>query len=625
MTGRLRTVRRTVQLVFTDGFWAAPTFMTLTTVFTVLAAVALVTYVLGFKIITDAIVTRNHRELLEGAAVTAVLYTLGWAFQIVEATERAGLTDRVTLYQRSRIVSLIAKLPTLEHFERPEYLKELDLLQDNARLLGAGPGQVLAAMQTILTTATIAALLAVISPVMVLLPLCGIPPVVGNRWSVRIRERSDESVAEQRRLANELFTLAATAASAKELRLYGMQEELRARHEVLGRQVTRATTRAALLGTVISSAGWLLFAAGFVGAILIVLATDRGAGSIGQVVVVVSLLRRAQLQVGQSANVTGQLSVIARTARRFQWLEGLAVGAGSLLARDGAAGEDQHSEHSPHQVAQVASPGLRSSAWVPGTLRTGIALKDVVFRYPGTSAEALKSVSLVMPAGATVALIGENGAGKTSIVKLLCGMYVPDAGLIQVDGTDLRDLDLRAWRRRACATFQDFVRYELLASQTVGVGDLPRLDDAEAIGTALRRASAQDVVLELREGLATRLGRSFANGQNLSDGQWQKLALGRGMMRDVPLLVVLDEPTASLDAQTEHSIFDRTMAYARRVGTEAGGITVLISHRFSTVQMADLIVVLDDGQILEQGSHRELLRQGGKYAELFELQARSYR
>jgi ATP-binding cassette, subfamily B, bacterial len=616
MTGRLRRARRAVQLVFTDGFRAAPAFMALTLVFTVLASVALVAYVLGFKVMTDAVMAGNPGELLEGAIEVAVLYALGWAFQIVGATERNGLTDRVTLYQRSQIATLVSQQPTIEHFERADYLKELDLLQDNARLLGAGPGQVLAALQTLLTTATIVVLLAVISPVLVILPVFGIPPVLASRWSVRIRERADESVAEQRRLAGELFTLAATAGPAKELRLSGLQDELRARHESLSRRVTAATTRATLLGTAISAAGWLLFAAGFTGAIVIVvLGSTRGAASIGQVVVVVSLLRRAQLQVGQSANLAGQLSAIARTARRFQWLEAFALGSVIRPADSAPAG----SAPAGHEAGQPAP------APVPGVLRSGIALDGVVFRYPGTDAEVLRSIDLTLPAGATVALVGENGAGKTTIVKLLCGMYVPESGVVRVDGTDLREIDLQAWRRRTCATFQDFVRYELLAGQTVGIGDLPRLDDAGAIGTALARASAGDVVGELREGLATPLGRSFTDGQDLSGGQWQKLALGRGMMRDLPLLVVLDEPTASLDAPTEHAIFERSMAQARRVGAGAGAITLLISHRFSTVRMADLIVVLDGGRILQQGSHRDLLRQGGKYAELFELQARAYR
>jgi ATP-binding cassette, subfamily B, bacterial len=598
VTARLRRARRTVQLVFTDGFRAAPVFMALTLLFTVLAAVALVAYVIGFKTMTDAVVAGRPGELVVGVVEVAVLFTLGWAFQLIGASEQAGLTDRVALYQRTQIATLVAREPTIEHFERPDYQNELDLLQDNARLLGAGPGQVLNVLQTVLTTATIVVLLAVINPVLLVLPLFGIPPVLANRWSVRLRDRADESVAEQRRLANELFTLAATAGPAKELRLSGLQDELRTRHEALSRQVIAATTRATLPGTAASAAGWLLFAAGFVGGIvIIVLGSSHGDISVGQVVLVVSLLRRAQLQVGLSANLAGQLTTIVRTARRFQWLE--------EFARDHAS------------PPAAAAP--------PDALRRGITLEGVVFRYPGTDAEVLRSIDLTLPAGATVALVGENGAGKTTIVKLLCGMYRPDAGVVRIEGTDLRELDLDGWRGRTSATFQDFVRYELPAGQTVGIGDLPRLDDAEAIGAALARASAADVLGELRQGLATPLGRSFADGQDLSGGQWQKLALGRGMMRDRPLLVILDEPTASLDAPTEHAIFERSMTQAKRVAAAAGAVTLLISHRFSTVRMADLIVVLEDGRILEHGSHRDLLRAGGKYAELFQLQARAYR
>jgi ATP-binding cassette, subfamily B, bacterial len=618
VTGWLRTARRTVALVFTDGFRAAPMFMALTLIFTVIAAVALVAYVIGFKVMTDAVTSGNPAELFAGALVVAVLYTLGWAFQIVGATAHSGLTDRVTLYQRTKIARLTAELPSVEHFERPEYLKELDLLRDNARMLGAGPGQVLSALQTVLTTAAIIVVLALITPIMVVLPLFGIPPVLANRWSVAFRERSDESVAEQRRLADDLFTLAATAGPAKELRLSGLQGELRSRHEALSQQVTAATTRAALLGTAISAAGWLLFAVGFGGAIvIIVLGSARGNTSIGEIVVAVSLLRRAQLQVGQSANLTGQLATIARTARRLMWLEDFARSAMALPAPGSEAGRSARGRH--------ATRAAGSAAPVPDALHRGIALEGVLFRYPGSDAEVLRSVDLVLPAGATVALVGENGAGKTTVVKLLCGMYTPEAGLIRVDGTDLRDMDLSVWRRRTCATFQDFVRYELLAGQTVGIGDLPRLDDTDAVATALDRASATEVVAELRDGLTTPLGRSFSDGQDLSGGQWQKLALGRGMMRDRPLLVVLDEPTASLDAPTEHAIFERSMAQARRVAAGAGAVTLLISHRFSTVRMADLIVVIDDGRIVEQGSHHDLMRQGGAYADLFELQARSYR
>jgi len=237
---------------------------------------------------------------------------------------------------------------------------------------------------------------------------------------------------------------------------------------------------------------------------------------------------------------------------------------------------------------------------------------------------ALYDIDLSVRSGELVALAGENGAGKTTLVKLLTGMYRPTAGRVLLDGVPLTDIDLAAWRERTAATFQDFVRFELLAGETVGVGDLPRIDLAPALSEALRRADATAVAAELPDGLDTRLGRSFTGGQELSGGQWQRLALARGMMRDLPLLLVLDGPTASLDAITEAALFERYLA-ARALAKGSGAITLLVSHRFSTVRMADLIIVLDQGRITASGDHAALIRAGGLYAELYELQARAYR
>jgi ATP-binding cassette subfamily B protein len=203
-------------------------------------------------------------------------------------------------------------------------------------------------------------------------------------------------------------------------------------------------------------------------------------------------------------------------------------------------------------------------------------------------------------------------------------MYEPSAGSIALDRHDLSEFGVEAWRKRIAAIFQDFGRYELPAGQTVGIGDLPRLDDHQAVMEALTKTGSRDVIEELAEGLRTLLGKSFEGGRDLSGGQWQKLALARGRMRQDPLLLILDEPTASLDAQTEHAVFEQYVSAAHEAAQTFGTITVLISHRFSTVRMADLIVVLDDGSVREAGSHAELLQAGGLYAELFSLQQRSY-
>jgi ATP-binding cassette subfamily B protein len=260
----------------------------------------------------------------------------------------------------------------------------------------------------------------------------------------------------------------------------------------------------------------------------------------------------------------------------------------------------------------------------PPHLRDGIDLRDVSFRYPGTEVDIIRDLDLHLPAGASVAIVGENGAGKTTFIKLLTGMYAPTTGRIDVDGTDLESIALDQWRDRITATFQDHMAFELLAAEAVGVGDLPRIDDRLAITAALDRASASDVIDALADGLDTQLGRSFPDGRELSGGQWQKLALGRGMMRDEPLLLVLDEPTASLDADTEHALFERYLDAARRSRDTTGAITIIVSHRFSTVRAADLIVVLTDGRASEVGTHQQLMSAGGPYCELFRLQARAY-
>jgi ATP-binding cassette, subfamily B, bacterial len=277
---------------------------------------------------------------------------------------------------------------------------------------------------------------------------------------------------------------------------------------------------------------------------------------------------------------------------------------------------------------------------VPARLEQGIRFEHVSFAYPGTDRLVLEDVSLHLPAGTVVAVVGENGAGKSTLVKLLGKFYEPTAGAIYADDQPLARLPADRWRERLAGAFQDFFRFEFLARQTVGLGDVPRLDDERAAAVAVERAGAVDDMVRLPAGLQTQLGSTWPDGVDLSFGQWQKLALARGFMRDDPLLLVLDEPTAALDAETEHALFERYAAASRdrsgRVYQESGDvgfgaaasngrITILVSHRFSTVRMADLIVVLDGARVAEVGTHDELVARGGQYAELYGLQAAAYR
>jgi ATP-binding cassette subfamily B protein len=238
----------------------------------------------------------------------------------------------------------------------------------------------------------------------------------------------------------------------------------------------------------------------------------------------------------------------------------------------------------------------------------------------------LDDVSLSLPAGAVVAIVGENGAGKTTLVKLLAKMYEPTSGSIFVDDTPLARMRADEWRSRMAGAFQDFFRFEFRARHSVGLGDVPRVDDELAVMAAVDRAGTVDVIERLPSGLDTQLGATWPGGAELSFGQWQKLAVARGFMRDRPLLLILDEPTAALDAETEHALFERYSAAAHGAAdNDSGRITILVSHRFSTVRMADLIVVLDGARVVEVGTHEQLMNKRGQYADLYGIQAAAYR
>ena len=255
---------------------------------------------------------------------------------------------------------------------------------------------------------------------------------------------------------------------------------------------------------------------------------------------------------------------------------------------------------------------------MPVPLRSGIEFRGVGFRYPDSEEWALRDIDLTIRPGEKIALVGPNGAGKTTLIKLLSRLYDPTEGTILIDGIDIRELDPLDLRQRIGVIFQDFVRYHLAASENIGFGQIEALDRLEQIIESARKSGAHSIIENLPDGYQTMLGRWFHGGHELSVGQWQKIALARAFMRDAEILV-LDEPTASLDAETEYEIFRRFQELT------VGKMAILISHRFSTVRMADRIVVIQEGRIAEIGSHHDLLNQGGIYGHLFSLQAEGYR
>ena len=399
------------------------------------------------------------------------------------------------------------------------------------------------------------------------------PPVFTSTWRPGIERRAYERVASRTRLARHLFDVATTAAPGKEVRVTGIGERLARDRRAAWESGNRPVASARLASAGWHTLAWTIFGAGYVGAIVFVAYGLNAA--VGDVLLTLAAGSRLSFYVGGTVGEIGFLrGVWMDSSRRLAWLEDYA-----------------------------ASLAAASDLPAPQRLAEAIRFEHVSFAYPGTDRLVLDDVNLELPAGSVVAIVGENGAGKTTLVKLLAKMYEPTAGRILIDRTDLARIDAAEWRTRLAGAFQDFFRFEFQARHTVGVGDLPRLDDQAAVVAAVGRAGADDVVVRLRAGLDTQLGPTWPGGVDVSFGQWQKLALARGFMRDRPLVLVLDEPTAALDAETEHALFERYAAAARS-SEGAGSVTILVSHRFSTVRMADLIVVLDGARVAEVGHAR---------------------
>ncbi len=562
-----------------------------------LGAVAAPLMALALKWLTNAAVagdttTASLAGVVVAACVIGVL-TLGHFAHIAYFE----LSEINTLDTEMRLVALANGSAGIEHQERAEFADKVAVLEEELQQIQNGFFAVLSLSSLGVAIVLTGILLALVNPVLLLLPLVAFPPLMAGRRAQRILDRAREETAPDARLAMHFFRLATAAGPAKELRVFRLQDEIRQRHRELWERTTRRLWRAQLQAMVLRAAGQLVFAAGYVAGVLLVV-SDAIAGqrSVGDVVLAITLAAQVNQQVSAAVQLLHDLQRIARAHARFEWLE-------SYIAE--------------------REPGA-AEADVPESLHRGIRFENVTFRYPGTERTVLENVSLEFPAGSTVAIVGENGAGKSTLVKLLCRFYEPTSGAITIDGTNLSRVPLASWRKRIASGFQDFVRFEFVARRTVGVGDLPLFDEEPAVMGALTRAQAGDVVGRLEHGLSTQLGKSYADGTELSGGQWQKLALGRAMMREMPLLLVLDEPTSALDAEAEHSLFERYAEGARRVGKATGGITVLVSHRFSTVRMADLIVVVADGHVVEAGPHAKLMRNKGLYAELYKLQARAY-
>ncbi|HVX43792.1 MAG TPA: ABC transporter ATP-binding protein [Mycobacteriales bacterium] len=595
----MRDIARSIRLLLGTSFRHAPLASTVACLAVVASALSALN-ALWIGILVDGLIRHDTAHVTWAVVALIGTVTIDWTLGAAGAEARVVIAERTGFMLDRRIGAILSGAPGIGHFERPEVADEVQIVRQNRQILGGGLASLLYNVDSTITAAITLITAGLVDPRLLLLTLTAVPSLIGSRLQYRRTQAGQEESAVPGRRARHLSEALNSPDTGMELRVFGAGEAMRAmlRRTVRAwrRPVSTAQTEAAgiafvedalfavVLGSVVS---WLVWSA------------TRGGGAATAVVIAVVAARQIQQAMVSTVYGVGGAGGLIDTARLV----------GRIFRLEEWAAADRR------RYAGRAEP--------PAVLTAGIELHGVGFDYGTGRGPALQDVSVRLPAGQVIAVVGENGAGKSTLVKLLIGLYRPDSGRITVDGIDLRAFSIEDWRARSTATFQDHADFEFTVLDTVGVGDRSA-DTESAVPQAMRRSGADDVLPSLPQGLATQLGVRWDGGVDLSGGQWQKLALARGMMRDRPVLLLLDEPTSALDATAEEALFDRYAA-AARAATGRGAITVLVTHRFSTVRAADRILVLSGGRVIEDGTHAELMAAGGHYAELYRLQAKGYR
>jgi ATP-binding cassette subfamily B protein len=548
------------------------------------------------KLIIDFVVSAARHS----APVPARIWWLVAAEFVIAG---AGATlGRAVWYLESRLADEFSRevsLRIMRHagtldlatFEDPVFYDMLERARaqssDRVALLNAMGSLV---QQTLMLISFSAGVIVFYPPLFLLLVTCLIPAFLGETHFAFLGYSLAHSLTPVRRELDYLRVLGTSRESAKEIKLFDLGRYLHDRF-------------AALNGELIARNQRLLLRRFSLGSVLTLI------GSLGYYASYAYLVSRALQGRMTVGDLTFMAGALAGTSSQVQSVFSTFAG----IADDALFLTDLHRFLAVTPRIRPADPGLP----VPRPIRDGFEFRKVSFHYPGTDRPILDRLDLRIAPGERLALVGENGQGKTTLVKLLTHLYEPTSGQILLDGVDLREYSAEVLQREIGVIFQDFVRYDMTARQNIGLGRIDRLDDEACVFEAAWRSRATDIVARLPTGFDQMLGRRFEGGVDLSGGEWQKFALARAYMRDAQILI-LDEPTAALDAASEYELFQRFATLTE------GRMAILISHRFSTVRMCDRIVVLEGGAIREQGSHRELLARGGCYARLFQMQASQY-
>lgn len=552
------------------------------------------------RLVAAGVAFESVGAALSGGQLTTLLSLLALEFGLAIGSDLLGrmvsygdslLSELFTNATSVRLMEHAATLD-LEDFEDPELQDKLDRARRQTMGRMNLMSQLFGQVQDAITVVSFAIGLLVYAPwLILLLAVALIPAFVGEAHFNALGYSLNFAWTPERRQLEYVRQMGASVETAKEVKIFNLHRYLIAKYRELADKFFKANRslarRRAVWGTLLAALGTLGY---YVAYAYIAWRTVKGDFSIGD------------------------LTFLAGSFRRLrQLLEGLLVGF-SQVAGQALYLDDLFSffEIEP-EIVSPANPRP-----VPRPIASGFVFENVGFRYPDAERWALRGLNFELHAGEVLALVGENGAGKTTLVKLLARLYDPDEGRILLDGHDLREYDLDQLRANIGVIFQDFVRYHLTAGENIGVGQIDAMHDQERIRSAARRALADQVIDALPQGYDQQIGRRFKTGVDLSGGQWQKIAIARAYMRDAQVMI-LDEPTAALDARSEFEVFQRF----KELSDER--TAVLISHRFSSVRMADRILVLAEGRLEASGTHSELLAQGGRYAELFELQAAGYR
>ena len=517
--------------------------------------------------------------LLAGVLVRLVAY-----FEVV-------LADRYSKHISTRIMEHASKLD-LTTFEDPLFYDKMERarVQGTDRLVMIQSTGML--IQQLVTTISMAGGIIFLSPwILAVLVVCVIPAFMGETHFAFKGYSLNFKQTPAKREMDYLRIVGGSKESAKELKLFGLANYLVGRYSKLSNQLhaenVNLAKRRLLVGTVFTT----LSAVGYYGSYAFVIyKTVTGSLDIGTFYFMVGAIALA------SSNIQSVFTTFSTIADQAMFITDL-LDFFNLKPR------------------VFSKPNALRA---PRPIRLGFEFQNVSFNYPGQTRQVLSNVSFSLRPTERIALVGENGQGKTTIVKLLTRLYDPTGGRILLDGVDLRDYDLEDIWKEIGVIFQDFVRYDMTASENIAIGRIEEQDNTFRVRSAAQKSLAEGVIRKLPNGYNQLLGRRFEGGTDLSGGEWQKIALARAYLRDAQVLV-LDEPTAALDARSEHEVFERFAELTK------GKMALLISHRFSTVKMADRILVLEGGQIAEQGPHDELLQNKGRYAEMFELHAASYR